>query len=321
MYCLLQHLVFCGYTTSIYVMQLQKQLKKIVSIEESDIEGVLHLADEQDVHTDIKGCFYLIECTHDKVREEDLLTVIEDLVIRYCLQYAEQESINKTNALALTKKAVRKFVSSSQSGELGEIILFCLLEAKLNAVQLLNKMQLKTHPNMHYHGADAVHFGVDGVLKTLYLGEAKMQASFGAALRGAFNSVNALFDDMGSRKEFEVDLIQANLDHDKLQGIEKEILNYLDPYKQKRDFCETIAIFVGYSWEELNEVKGKEIKGGLMPYLIKKYKEEVVGLIKAINKKVSKQENLQSKRFVFFVIPFSNVQHIKNRFTEKLKQW
>lgn len=302
-------------------MQLQKQLKKIVSIEETDIKGVLHLADEQNVCTDIKGCFYLVECTNDKVREGDFLKVIQDFVIKYCLQYTERKSINETNALAFVKKAVRKFVNSSNSGELGELILFCLLEAKLNAVQLLNKMQLKTNPNMHYHGADAVHFGADGELKTLYLGEAKMQASFGTALREAFMSVNALFTDMESKKEFEVELIQAHLDHDKLKGVEQEILDCLDPYKQKRDFCETIAIFVGYSWDEFDEIKKKNIRDRLMPYLIKKYKEEVVRLVKAIDKKVSKEKDLQSKRFVFFVIPFRDVQHIKNRFTEKLKQW
>jgi len=299
---------------------LKKKIKEAISVKVKDIKGVLALAEEKDIPPKIKGNFYLVECTNDEVREADFLDVLENYVLHYCLKHSEYTTVNSTNAVAIVKKAIRKFVRSEHSGELGELVLFCLLESQINAVQLLNKMQLKTNPNMHFHGADAVHFGVTGKLKTLYLGESKMQSAFSTALTNALGSVKTLFENMAEKKKFEVDLIEPHLDHAKLRGMEQEILNYLNPYKKKRDFCEVIAVFIGYSWKELAEAEKKDVKGGILKYLMEKYREEIVRFVKTVDEKVKAEQSVCSKRFLFFVVPFKNVQQIKTDFKEKLKR-
>jgi len=62
--------------------------------------------------------------------------------------------------------------------------MFILAEALLGLPQLLCKMDLKTDPEMHFHGVDGVHCGVgdDGKSLAVYWCESKVHKDISNAL-------------------------------------------------------------------------------------------------------------------------------------------
>ena len=59
----------------------------------------------------------------------------------------------------LTKKAIERFVDyCSNTGELGELLLYAFLECHLNAPKILTKLELKTSTSLYVNGADGVHY-------------------------------------------------------------------------------------------------------------------------------------------------------------------
>ena len=98
---------------------------------------------------------------------------------------------NSTRAvMGLFHEARATFTDLAKTGEGGELLLFLLAERFLVSPRSFAKMDLKTDPQMHYHGADAVHAGLteDGVLK-LYWGESKMYQSAADAVRECLRSL------------------------------------------------------------------------------------------------------------------------------------
>ena len=89
---------------------------------------------------------------------------------------ARDAKYNSTEAVtALVEQARRSFTDLVKTGEGGEMLLFLLAERFLKLPHILCKMDLKTDPRLHYHGADGVYAGVteQGMLK-LYWGESKV---------------------------------------------------------------------------------------------------------------------------------------------------
>ena len=199
--------------------------------------------------------------------------------------------------------------------ELGELTLFCLLESQLNAVQLLNKMNLKTSPNNYYNGLDAIHMSNDGVNTTIHFGESKMKKNFNDALNESVNQVGTFLGDR-NRRNFEVGLIKSHLDLKKFEGITEEILKYLNPYEKKRDLKESISIFIGYSWKDLKDIEDKT-DTQITEEIIKKYEGEIEN---HINKITSKVESSEFKKYDFniFILPFKDIDNIKTKFNSLL---
>ena len=61
----------------------------------------------------------------------------------------------------LNTKARKLFTKLPKSGEGGEVLLSILAETFLRLPQLFTKMVLKTSPEMHVHGSDGIHVGVN----------------------------------------------------------------------------------------------------------------------------------------------------------------
>jgi len=94
----------------------------------------------------------------------------------------------------LFKKAVRKISIHTAQGELGELLLFTLLEVYFEAPKILSKISLKTARRVPVFGADAVHAQyVDGKLR-LYLGESKLHKNFTNAASSAITSMSNALD-------------------------------------------------------------------------------------------------------------------------------
>lgn len=104
---------------------------------------------------------------------------------------ARDAKYNSTEAVAaVVEQARRSFTDLAKTGEGGEMLLFLLAERFLKLPQILCKMDLKTDPRMHYHGADGVYAGVtaEGMLK-LYWGESKIYKSAAAGIQACLASL------------------------------------------------------------------------------------------------------------------------------------
>ena len=124
---------------------------------------------------------------------------------------------NSTEAVAaLHEQARRSFTDLAKTGEGGEMLLFLLAERFLKLPHILCKMDLKTDPRMHYHGADGVYAGItdDGILK-LYWGESKIYKDFGATIRDCLASLAPFLiepDDEDAERERDLILLSDKAD-------------------------------------------------------------------------------------------------------------
>ncbi len=298
---------------------MQEQSKEITITTKADetFSNYLNVQDQKIINTKIKGKFFLIKYKHDENREEAFIDFILDSIQFYALTQEEIEEC-KGVARKIIRKAYRRFVKQSRAGEWGEIILFHMLEVFEKAMQIVNKMSLKTSGNMHYHGADAVHFGIDGELKILYLGESKTGKNFAEVLSKALKSVEEFYE--SEKDKFEVDLVSGNFSRDIPENIKKVIKDYLDPTQPNKEDCvQTHAIFLGFEESFLKELENRYSGDQLIGQVILNNKEKIKEYIKIIEGKVNSGKDLASKRFYFFILPFKDYDKLDQIFSREIK--
>ncbi len=288
----------------------------------AEFKNFLEEVDLKDLFdTKVKGKFLLIKYTQDNNREEEFLRFIFDNLPTYALTSEERSAITPKDTdklFRLWKVAVERFVSKSQTGEFGEIVLFHLLEILEGAVQVVNKMAIKTSGEMNYHGADAIHFCLEGSCKILYLGESKTGAKFSDVLRSALSST-AEYHKEGKR-EFDINLASGNISPDIPEESRKAIKEYLNPCKADlSDFAESHAIFLGFQMDCLSEFEKSHHGKELVEKVIESYKKDIETYIQAIETKIKEFPELANKRFLFFVIPFKDLDALRKKFTEAVK--
>ncbi|OPY88323.1 MAG: hypothetical protein A4E71_00534 [Smithella sp. PtaU1.Bin162] len=284
-----------------------------------DFANFLETAEIKDIFPSrVKGKFLLIKYTNDASRETDFLRYVFENLPLYSLSKEERDSLEPNTILRLWKTAVDRFVSNSKTGEFGEIILFHLLELFEGAVQIVNKMALKTSGEMHAHGADAIHFGLDGSLKTLYLGESKTYQSFGDALNKALSDINNYHKNGG--RQFDIKLVSGNLPEDIPEETRKMIKDYLNPCKSDLfDFTEAHAVFIGYQYDSLQSIEQNHRGVELINKALELYRESIKQYLADIESKFKEFPDLANKNFLFFIIPFKDLKGSREKFAKAVE--
>lgn len=140
-----------------------------------------------------------------------------------------EELGNSLCHFALSRKSVRRLVEEQKykslvdtakerlrnhnvnEGELGEILLFCILESFLNAPKILTKLELKTSNNDYVKGADGVHLlKIDDKNYQLIFGESKLESNIRSGIYSAFSSINTFLTQKGKSK-YEIELLNSQL--------------------------------------------------------------------------------------------------------------
>jgi hypothetical protein len=117
------------------------------------------------------------------------------------------------------------FRESANSGQVGELLVYFLLETVLHAPQALKKMPMTTNPNEERKGSDGVHLRWDEGVLELIFAESKIWKSFPDALRDAFASMEQFHD--SRTKQHEVNAFTSgfsNLDSE----LQKKVLPYIE---------------------------------------------------------------------------------------------
>jgi hypothetical protein len=270
----------------------------------------------------IEAKFFLIEYTNERSREDDFFLFITQKLVNYALSKEERSQINDHNCQEVCKRAIRRYVTNSthfKGGEIGDLILFHILEVVEGAVQVVNKMCLKTSGNMHAHGSDAIHFGVNGEFKILFLGEAKTGKQFYSTLYEAVNSIDDYCHDK-EEHQLDITLASGNISEDIPLNIREMIKEYLDPFgAQKENFSEVHAIFLCFEEKKLREFEEAHCGDELLKEVLTFYKEEINDYISKIAERVQSKPELINRRFVFYLLPIKNLDRARDLFLGELK--
>ncbi len=168
-------------------------------------------------------------------------------------------------------KAREYFRKFQDSGEVGELLLFFLLEAAFGAPQVVCKMEQKMNPVHEVTGSDGIHIKWDHTDDHLdvYLGESKLYQSISNALTSVFESVAEFHDD--GRLDNELHLVTAHFKHldDDLQTTVTQFMNR----ESSADKCHIIhACLIGWDWNKYGLLAGDQ-REEFFSQFEEKYKE------------------------------------------------
>jgi uncharacterized protein DUF1837 len=212
---------------------------------------------------------------------------------------------SQDGAEELFEKALRKLSHHTAKGELGELILFTLLDVYFKAPKILSKVSLKTNPRMPVFGADAVHGQFqDGNFK-LYLGESKLYKNFNLAATKAVQSINSAKD----KFKDEFDLLDSYMDFPNIEKkLESKILDLLNPFSEK-DLSDVInsPCFIGFSDPDLIYNAKSEIE------FVENYIELAKIYVAHFFNKIEEQ-NISSGETALLMLPFSCVDSLVKEF-------
>lgn len=298
---------------------------------EPEFFNFVEIFHECDVTPKIRGKFFLIKYTHSENREEEFCDFLLNSLVTYALKKSEieeaqtgtgaQKKIRESRFRKLYLQALRRYVQGSEKfkgGEIGELILFHILELVEHAVQITNKMSLKTSGKMYFHGADGVHFGIKENLKILYFGESKTGMKFSSVLYDAMESVSEFCELKNQRREIELATGYSS------DFLTKDMHEYIKKYLTSSttdlsDFTQTYAILLAYDTKELRKLEetfqGPELFERVRIY----YQGKIDEIVQTISKKHSEYPDLQNKNFIFYLVPFKDLSTVRKTVLEEVK--
>jgi hypothetical protein len=279
----------------------------------------------------IAGCETRVHChclavdANGKVRiarlAEYLRLVLTDYAIprQKITQARKRDSkYNSTVALnALLFEAKALFTDLEKSGEGGEMLLYVLAQHFLKLPQVLCKMDLKTDPKMHYHGADGVYVGIadDGVLK-LYWGESKVYANPAHAIRACIESIAPYLaeeDSEDTARERDLVLLsdKADLNDPKITSAFRKYFDKSSPLSNQVRYC-GIAL-AGFD----ANFYPKESAAGLAKDIATAARGELENWVKQAGKHVSAQK-LDAFEIHLLCVPMPSVDGFRKAFLKAL---
>lgn len=243
-------------------------------------------------------------------RLSDFFDVIKDDVMANfvftCTEIEKKLGVQKPDTVKkLFEKAIRKISQHTAQGELGELILFTLLDVYFEAPKLLSKISTKTNRRMPVFGADAVHGQFyDGKFR-LMLGESKLHEDFNSAAIKATKSIKSAKDTYHT----EFDLLDSNMDFPNMNSeMEGYLLEVLDPFSNE-DIDEILhaPCFIGFSNKSLItnhgtnfEQKYIQLASEHVGYYFSKIEEQGVSIDKT----------------ALILLPFDSVSDLVDQFIE-----
>lgn len=254
-----------------------------------------------------------------------LATTLADHIIEYCLSCREHPQKNLTRVQSaelfrLSRDLFRKPLLTQEkpddiTGEAGEILLFFLNEAILNAPQMVAKMELKTNRKDELKGSDGIHAkwdACDGIVD-LYFGESKIYQNVSSAIKDALKSINTFHERELYRHEF--NMVSRHFKHAD-DNVKKAISDLIVRGEPGPGVRINHSCLIGYDWDGFSSEPFESLaehyqlfKARLLadsPRLERILGERFEGFSR------------RHLRFEIFFIPFPCVQEFRNAFNGAL---
>lgn len=233
-------------------------------------------------------------------------------------QVDELKREDKFNDLVKKAKAKLKHHTDNE-GELGEILLYCLLESHLNAPKILTKLELKTNSNDYVKGADGVHLlKLTDTDYQIVLGESKLNSDISKGVYEAFGSIKKFLEST-SKLEFEINLINSELVKEAYDQTTYDMLKKIIIPSAKEDetyLDYSFGMFLGFDIP-ITEEESKLTNMDFRKSIREKIKKEVLKAKNSLNKQLQKSD-YKGYQFYIYVIPFSDLQNKRKHIIEKI---
>lgn len=278
----------------------------------------------------VTGRFLYVSFRDSRPTVDDLIEVAHARMVNFAIPRARiNEAIAKMHSnpgvmdpwVVLTTEARDLFIKTQKetgrSGELGEVLLYMLIEWVLNAPIVACKMYLKTSQQMPVHGTDGVHLGCEGDNLIMYWGESKLHSTLASALSDIAASISEHVNSTEKHTN-EVRIIRANMNLDGIdEAARTAIKNYFNPYKpESNKRLDGYACLAGFNSKLYQEVEASAHEVCDEAFR-KKYEERIERVGLQILKKV-KEAGLEKFRFTYFLLPFPSVDDARSKFQRKL---
>jgi hypothetical protein len=126
---------------------------------ESFLDLFYHELQSERLENDNTLNLFTLKIKNNSFSYDELINELGNKLHYYALSRQQVNALKKEDKLndliSTAKSKIREH--SVNDGELGEILLYCLLESHLKAPKILTKLELKTSNNDYIKGADGVH--------------------------------------------------------------------------------------------------------------------------------------------------------------------
>ena len=279
----------------------------------------------------ISGRFFYVMFRDSKPTVDDLVTIAHARLVNFVMP---RERIEEVQAQLLENPGVMDpwvmlateardlFIKTDQetgrSGELGELLLYMLIEWVLKAPIVACKMYLKTAQQMPVHGVDGIHLGYESDKLIMHWGESKLHQTLPSALDDISTSISDFVADP-SKYDNEVRIVRSNLNIGTLhEDARKSIKNYFNPYKtESNNFVESYACLAGFDSKLYESVAHLDYSECEAAFRAAYQAKRVDSACKLIAQKV-KSAGLEHYRFSYFLLPFPSVDEARAKFQSRL---
>ncbi|MBS2099203.1 HamA C-terminal domain-containing protein [Carboxylicivirga linearis] len=254
---------------------------------------------------------FTLKMQNNRFAYNDLVDLLGNNLYYFALSRTEiQKLIDNNQFDTLIKRTKNKFRDyTSNEGELGEVMLYCLLEAHLNAPKILTKLELKTANNDYVKGADGVHLlKLDDENYQLIFGEAKLDSDLKQGVYDAFGSISKLLKDDNKKLDFEFDLVNSQLikevyDEKQYEKLKSILLPSAKTDETYLDY--SFGIFLGFE-AKITDEEMKLSNPEFRKQIKERIKKEVLDIISSFNFQIRKEE-FTGYQFYIYIIPFSDL--------------
>lgn len=211
------------------------------------------------VNADVTFHFVKFDPTTKDPKFDLLAKALAKHVVRFCLSARARQNVQSQSGFdadeaELFMIARDYFRKLKDSGEVGELLLFFLLEAAVGAPQVVCKMELKTNPNDEVKGADGIHikWDEDDEHLDVFLGEAKLFQDIGAAMTKALDSVKDIYE--RNRLDEELHLVTAHFKHLD-EEFQRKVTAWVNRETSEEE-CHIIhSCLIGWDWSQYKRLQ------------------------------------------------------------------
>lgn len=252
---------------------------------------------------------------------DELVRELSNAVISFSTSKKEFDRLTAARRVGdLYRLAVQKFRDyNTNEGEAGELLLYCFLEAHLNAPKILTKLEIKTSSNDYVKGSDGIHLlKVDEKNYQLIFGESKLHANLTSSITNAFDSISDFITRPKNNLQTEIGLLNSQLCKEAIdENLYALIKSIIFPDAAQAEIFKdnAFAIFAGFDIDitEEQKLKNDECRAAIR----KKVKEEVEKRIPHIQQKI-KDLKLFGYTFYVYVFPFCELDIQRKEIIKKL---
>ena len=244
---------------------------------------------------------FMLKISNNQFNYGNLSEELENALITYalsrhtCNELIEQKKFG--NLASQAREKLRR--AKSNTGELGELLLYCLLESHLHAPKLLTKLELKTASNEYVKGADGVHLlKIDDASYQMVFGESKLHGDLKSGIISAFESIKTM------------------LDNDSYEILKKILIPSENDENLNLD--NSFGVFLGFDIsmsDDERRVNNAEFRTNIS----EKVKSSINKIVPTINELLKKNEFI-GYNFYFYILPFSDLDKTRSEIINRLKK-